>query len=79
MMSRFAAESNTPVRIAAAPRSVKDHPDGADAVLDSATILGRISHADQQRTFPPPFQEDLSRRHSRGRLLDYCRRRAPIS
>ena len=44
MMSRFSSESNSSAYEGAA---LKIYPDGADAVLDSATILPRISHADE--------------------------------
>ena len=53
MMSRFGAESNSWAAYEGV--ALKIYSDGADAVLDSATILPRISHADQQRTFSPPF------------------------
>ncbi len=79
MMSRFSSDSNSPVRVEACASRVKVYPDGADAVLDSATILARTSHADARRTFPSRFQEDLSYGVTRGGLLDNCRRRPAIS
>src|SRR5438132_12085508 len=77
MMSRFGAESNSWAAYEGV--ALKIYSDGADAVLDSATILARTSHADEQRILPPQFQKSLSYRRSRGRMLDYRRRWPPLS
>src|SRR5712691_6556957 len=47
----------------------KSYPYRAGAALDSATILSRTSHAHEQRTFSPPFQQEFSYCLSRRRLL----------
>ncbi len=78
-MSRFPSESNSPVRVAALTCGTEALCRREIGLCDSATIFCRTPHANEQRTFPPQFQQNVSHCVSWRRLLDHRFRWAPIS